>query len=91
VDQDEIEEMAEGLTDIERKILAHIYTYGPDTPWLARRSYQSSIPAAARRRLYRVSIRPTVLDKLRLIAQLEDVRKKWPGGASKRACEVLCW
>ena len=37
MDQDEIEEMAEGLTDIERKILAHIYAYGPDTPWLMAR------------------------------------------------------
>jgi hypothetical protein len=47
VDQDEIEKMTEGLTDMGRKILAHIYAYGPDTPWLARRSLQSSIPAAA--------------------------------------------
>ena len=37
MDQDKIEEMAEGLTDIERKILAHIYAYGPDTPWLMAR------------------------------------------------------
>lgn len=37
MNQDEIEKMAEGLTDIERKILAHIYAYGPDTPWLMAR------------------------------------------------------
>jgi hypothetical protein len=29
VDQDEIEKMTEGLTDMGRKILAHIYAYGP--------------------------------------------------------------
>ncbi|MFP3157846.1 MAG: hypothetical protein RXQ97_06530 [Caldivirga sp.] len=25
------------LTDLEKKILAHIYKYGPDTPWLLAR------------------------------------------------------
>ena len=42
MDQDEIEEMAEGLTDIERKILAHIYAYGPDTTWLMARRLLSA-------------------------------------------------
>jgi len=37
MDQAEIEKTAEGLTDLERKILAHIYAYGPDTPWLMAR------------------------------------------------------
>jgi hypothetical protein len=37
VDQAEIEKTAEGLTELERKILAHIYAYGPDTPWLMAR------------------------------------------------------
>ncbi|MGC8569747.1 MAG: hypothetical protein ACP5L1_00275 [Caldivirga sp.] len=27
----------DGLSDLERMILAHIYKYGPDTPWLLAR------------------------------------------------------
>ncbi|MGC8582767.1 MAG: hypothetical protein ACP5KY_01375 [Thermoproteus sp.] len=37
MDEAEAERIAEGLGELERKILAHIYAYGPDTPWLMAR------------------------------------------------------
>lgn len=37
MDEAEVEKIAEGLTELEKKILAHIYAYGPDTPWLLAR------------------------------------------------------
>lgn len=34
---DEVNEIIKQLSDLELKILAHIYHYGPDTPWLLAR------------------------------------------------------
>ncbi len=34
--------MVEGLSELEKLILAHIYKYGPDTPWLMARRLMGS-------------------------------------------------